>query len=205
METFCEAVFAILDHLGVSSGYIWGYSLGGRVAMSMMLQRPGFFRAAVIESANPGIRDSSGRKERADMDDRLAARLQTEGLSRFLEYWYQLPIFGSLSKGPAMSMLLQQRLRNDPDQLAEILRRLSPGRTPCLWKALTDAALPPTLFVAGEEDAKYCDIGARLAGENERIRFERMAGCGHSIHIQQPAALARIALEFLEKVEESHD
>lgn len=205
MGTTCGLVIDVLDRVGVSAGYLWGYSLGGRVAMNLLTAQPEQFAAVVLESASPGIAEAEARRERADADDALALRLETEGLARFLEYWYRLPIFGSLQRDPALPRLLQMRLRNDPHALGEILRRLSPGRTPWLWSQLTDITRPPTLFVAGAEDEKYCAIGRRLSELNPTIRFEPVSQCGHSVHIQRPAALARIVLEFLQEVEGSDD
>ena len=56
----------------------------------------------------------------------------------------------------------------------------------------------PTLFVRGESDglvsAEYVTAYARLL---PNARIATIAAAGHSPHIEQPAAFARVVLEFL--------
>ncbi len=69
--------------------------------------------------------------------------------------------------------MLSQRAAGDPAELSTVLASMSPGRAPSLWRQLaqnpkeaqggssssSSAAMTELLFVAGELDAKFVQLG----------------------------------------------
>jgi 2-succinyl-6-hydroxy-2,4-cyclohexadiene-1-carboxylate synthase len=171
-----------------------GYSLGGRVALHLAVTQPELVTALVLIGAHPGIEDTDQRAERRRADDELADRLLAIGLDAFLDEWLAQPLFATLPAGSAQRDL---RLRNDPAALAATLRNLSTGRQTPLWDLLPGLGMP-VLVLAGENDHKYTRIGRQtVATIGTNAGFAPIPGAGHAAHLEQPAATARLVVDFL--------
>jgi len=173
--------------LGIEKTHLIGYSMGGRLALYFALTYPEMVEKLVLESANPGIVDESERKERAALDDKLAARLRRDGMMAFLEFWYNIPLFASLNEYPTLKdELIHKRADQDPENMARVLSELSPGRQPELWSRLPTLQ-PPTLLVAGELDEKYCRITSQMAATLPKSTCVTLLKCGHNTHFENPS------------------
>jgi len=58
-----------------------------------------------------------------------------------------------------------------------------------LWDRLSELRMPATVVV-GERDAKFVQIGQRLAGELPNGELVIVDGAGHGIPREDPAAVA---------------
>jgi 2-succinyl-6-hydroxy-2,4-cyclohexadiene-1-carboxylate synthase len=73
-----EAVVEVLNAEGIDSCTLVGYSMGGRVALSLALRHPDRVHRLVLESASPGLRTEPERAERRDVDAERAARIEED-------------------------------------------------------------------------------------------------------------------------------
>ncbi len=122
-----EGVIAALDRFCCASCDVVGYSMGGRLAFYLLTHYPERFRRAIIESAMPGLKTKVERKERVLRDEALAYLFdQVRNRQQFRQIisdWYRQPLFESLwDSADRMEKLIEQRLDNDPRQLAISLR-----------------------------------------------------------------------------------
>lgn len=193
--TWASLINEELSAHGIKKTHLVGYSMGGRLALYFALTYPEMVEKLVLESANPGIEDEVERTERAALDDKLAARLHGEGMSAFLEFWYNIPLFASLNETPALKAeLIHKRAHQNPENMARVLSELSPGRQPSLWARLSELTMP-TLLVAGELDEKYCRITSQMEATLPKPVLSRveastrvtLPGCGHDAHLEVPA------------------
>lgn len=129
-----------------------GYSLGGRLALGLLLRHPQRIRRAVLFGAHPGLPDEE-RPARCALDDARAAACELD-LSRFLETWDRAPMF-SRRTPPSREGLTG-------DGLALSLRTLGLGRMPSRWGALPTTSVPIT-WVAGREDPRYVELMGRAS------------------------------------------
>lgn len=174
-----------------------GYSLGGRVALRLALDRPDLVERLVLVSTTAGIEDAGERAARRAADEELARRLEAEGLEGFLEDWLARPLFATL---PPDRRGLEARLGNDPRRLARALRELGTGAQEPLWDRLDTLveANVPVLVVAGAADAKFVALGRRLAASLGPVaRLEVVPECGHALPLEAPEDLARLVEAFL--------
>ena len=198
MERCIEDLVALLDELGIERAAVLGYSMGGRVALHLVLHAPERLWALVIESASPGIESEAERAERRRSDGELADSIVRDGVAPFVDRWQAIPLFASQSRLPAHARerLRQQRLRNEPLGLANSLRGLGAGEQEPLYARLHEIATP-ALVLAGADDAKYRAIAERTAGALPNARLQIVPEAGHAVHLEQPQALSSAVREFL--------
>ena len=169
-----------------------GYSMGGRVALHAALAHPGRVDALVLIGATAGIDSASDRQQRRDADELLATRIESIGVSSFIDEWLANPLFASLSDDQA---LRTDRLRNTPEGLAASLRSTGTGTQEPLWDRLAEINIP-VLVVAGERDDKFRAIGQRLADGLPQSKFEIIHDAGHSVHLEQPTITAQVLSDW---------
>jgi 2-succinyl-6-hydroxy-2,4-cyclohexadiene-1-carboxylate synthase len=175
--------------LGASGGratYV-GYSMGGRHALRLAVDRPDLVEQLVLIGASPGIAGEAERRVRAAADERLARRLERIGLDRFLEEWLAQPLFATL---PAARAGLDDRRTNTVAGLAASLRSAGTGVQAPLWDRLVELGMP-VLLVVGELDTKFAAIAddmRRAVGDNATV--VTIEGAGHAAHLEDPGAVA---------------
>lgn len=195
---FEGAAGALADAVAATAGpepATWiGYSLGGRLALRVALDRPDLVDALALLGATAGIEDSEARAARVEIDERLAAGLERKGVEEFIDGWLAQQLFSRLSRSAAG---LDERRAGTVDGLASALRLLGTGVQEPLWDRLDELAVP-VLLMAGEFDTKFSSLAFRLAtavGDNAGISF--VPGAGHAAHLERPRAVANILNRFL--------
>ena len=176
-----------LGEAGGRAVYV-GYSRGGRLCLRLALDAPELVGGLVLISASPGIAAAAERAARREADEQLAAELERDGLEPFLRRWLSQPLFASL---PDEDAGLDARLaENTVPALAHELRALGQGSQEPLWDRLSELAMP-FVAVAGSLDEKYVAIAQRMAAATGTEPVV-VSHAGHAIHLEQPAAVARV-------------
>lgn len=194
-----RAVAAALASRGVERAVWLGYSMGGRVALAAAVHVPERVEALVLVGATPGLADERERAARRAADEALAADVERGGIEAFVERWMALPLFATQARlGEAhRARMRAQRLANRPEALAASLRGAGTGAMEPLWDALPALAMP-VLLVAGALDARYRALADAMAAVLPRAERAVVAGSGHAVPIEAPAALAARVARFLE-------
>ncbi len=173
-----------------------GYSMGGRLALRLALDRPDLIGGLVLSGATAGIEDARERTDRRLADEALARRIEVDGVEAFLQDWLAQPLFEHLRPTPED---LAARHTNTATGLASSLRLAGTATMdPPWWGELTTCTVP-TLVVAGARDAKFRRLGQRLAarlGDGRTARFTTVAGTGHAAHLEDPATFAALVRSF---------
>lgn len=189
----CERdLLELWEREGVGRTHLAGYSMGGRLALYVATRHPERLLSLTVISAHAGL-DGAAREERRQRDETLAQEIEARGIEWFAAYWSALPLFAGLARRGArfQAQVESARLDNDPGRLAASLRGMGPGSAPSVWAAL-GAIEVPALFIAGSEDGDYPEQARRLAAAVPRGRAEILAGAGHSVHLEDPAAVAEL-------------
>lgn len=196
MSNTAHALIDWLDQLNVETCFLVGYSMGGRLALYLNLYFPHRFSKIVLESASPGLKLHRDRLERKQHDFELAKTLEESDFLSFLENWYAQPLFASLKKHPKFKYLIENRLQNNPVELAKSLRNLSSGCQPCLWEKIKENQ-NSLLLLAGEYDTKFIAINSEMAKLCQSATLEVVSNCGHNIHFENPKTFVANVLTFL--------
>jgi 2-succinyl-6-hydroxy-2,4-cyclohexadiene-1-carboxylate synthase len=194
-----EDTAALLAQSAGRATYL-GYSLGGRVCLTLALEHPAVVERLILLGAHPGIAGAEDRAARIAADEALAERLvpsngeEGEPLEAFLETWLSGPLFAHLTEDQRD---LAARFENTPAGLAASLRATGTGtQRPSLERLHT--LTMPVLLVAGANDARFSDLTAEMAdaiGENASVAI--VPGAGHAAHTEEPEAFAEVVNAFL--------
>jgi 2-succinyl-6-hydroxy-2,4-cyclohexadiene-1-carboxylate synthase len=171
-----------------------GYSMGGRFALQVALRHPESVSRLVLVSTTAGIDDPDDRARRREADERLATRIEAEGVEPFLREWLSQPLFSNL---PPEAAGLESRLGSTAEGLASSLRLAGAAEQEPAWQRLRSLSMP-VLVVTGGLDAKYAAIGERLvSGIGTNARLCVIAGAGHACHLERPEAFVEAVTPFL--------
>ena len=188
----------LLDELGIEKTDMLGYSMGGRTAITFASLYPERIRKLVLESTTPGLENSSDREARVQQDHKLAMKIESEGLGKFIDFWESIPLFQSQLNLPeeVREQIRSQRLENNPVGLANSLRGMGTGAQPSWWDKLTDFDFQ-TLLITGELDKKFCKIASDMASKLPNATHLSIIDCGHAIHVEEREKFGTIVSEFL--------
>jgi 2-succinyl-6-hydroxy-2,4-cyclohexadiene-1-carboxylate synthase len=188
----------LLDQLGIEKADLLGYSMGGRTAITFASLYPERVRKLILESTTPGLKTSEEREARIQKDHKLAARIEREGVEKFIDFWEKIPLFHSQLNLPTevREQIRSQRLKNDPVGLANSLRGMGTGAQPSWWEELVNFDFE-TLLITGELDEKFCKIADDMALKLPNPTKLTINGCGHAIHVEEREKFGTIVSEFL--------
>lgn len=207
MAELCEAVRALLDHLGVDQigagrPIIVGHSFGGRVAMELCLAHPGRFAGLVlINSAGlvhyPQFFSTLGRQLlRPTVVGTLMIGLAPIFLHR---------IFGKSSER-GNRFMKQVFGRIEPQaafNFAHHAHPLLPDLVSNIKDRMPELQLPVQV-IWGERDA-LLDLRRiePVLRQIPDVAIERFADCGHMPNLEKPEDVCAVILRFFERVRAS--
>lgn len=199
MAKTADALINLLDELEVRRCFLVGYSMGGRLALYLTLHFPQRFHKVILESASPGLSTDKERLERIKRDEQIARKLvrsfERDDFYKFLENWYNQPIFGNIKNHPQFEQMIENRLQNNPVELAKSLRFMGTGVQPALWDKLQQNKIPLLLLV-GEKDLKFVDINTKMAKINEYCELKIVENAAHNIHLENTSIFVKNIRDF---------
>ncbi len=196
MPNTATALIHLLDELKIDKCHLFGYSMGGRLALYMAVNFPSRFHKLILESASPGLRSEAERSLRCQSDFKLADKLENSNFQEFLFNWYNQPLFESLRQHDNFDKVRERRLENNPLELAKSLRSLGTGNQPSLWDKLSNHQIP-TLLMVGESDHKFQTINTEMAGLCQVAKAKIIPESGHSTHWENPREWVESMIIFL--------
>ena len=189
-----EATATAIGTRGRRAVYV-GYSMGGRLALRLALDRPDLVQGLVLVSSTAGIAEPDARAERVVADETLAESVERDGVDAFLERWLAQPLFATVPPGAAG---LAERRGLSARYIAHCLRVLGAGAMDPMWDRLAELEMPIAL-VTGTTDAKYEKLALtmleRMRGDVVHVRLDG----GHALPLEQPAVLGGFVASFADR------
>ena len=198
MPAACQFVSEFVGSANEGEVDLVGYSMGGRVALSLAVEKPKWLRKLVLISARPGWDTLEDRLVRTEKDERLAARIEERGVLAFAEEWENSPIIASQrSIAPAIRQRMQHTRRaHAAVGLAASLREMGSGAMPSLWHRLKDISVE-TIWITGQLDSTYGKLAREAAARNPLFLHQEVPHAGHCTHLEKPVAFREILDRFL--------
>ena len=170
-----------------------GYSMGGRLAMHLLIAQPKLWDAAIFVSANPGTASVAERSARKELDHNWTQRFLKDDWEKVVFDWNKQNLFTNTL--PPKDALALPRPEKDFDRkaLARVLEEWSLAQQDDLAVRLAQVNIP-VLWMAGEHDEKYCDLLSGFPQVAKSHRFEKISGAAHRAPWDHPS-------EFISKLE----
>jgi len=188
----------LVGAVGGRASYV-GYSLGGRLVLTLALEQPELVDHLICVGASAGIEAPDERAARRHADGVLADRLQHEdgdaaAFERFLDNWLAGPLFAHLtdeqSDRPA-------RRRNRGRGLASSLRTAGAAEQAPSWSRLETLTMPVSI-VTGERDTKFNALAEQMvAAIGPNATRLVVADVGHAVPFEAPDRFADLVADEL--------
>ncbi|CAN7768054.1 alpha/beta fold hydrolase [Caballeronia sp. LjRoot31] len=176
MDTHADDIVDLMDHLGVQKAVIGGISLGGYVALSLVLRYPDRVSGLILANTRAGADSEQGRAQR----EALALEVERRGPQAVVDSFGERP-FGPDCSEDAKTFARSITLRQSIPGLTSFIRGMAqrPDRTPALASIRT-----PTLIVSGTEDI--------LIPSAESVAMQRLIAGSHFVDIPRAGHLSNI-------------
>lgn len=175
------------------SRFLLGYSLGGRLGFHALLHQPELWQGAIIISADSGLASECDRKTCLARDQQWSHKFLTEDWNELLQEWNALPVF--CGRKPAYPVLEQAFSRRN---IAQAFQNFSKGHQADLLPQLQQLNLP-ILYLSGEEDQKYCQIGQWLTKDSPQMTHTMVPKAGHRVPWENPRAVMSVVPQFIQQ------
>lgn len=186
-----------LCSLGQSKFHLFGYSMGGRLALQFAVKNSHQLHSLIVVSTTAGINQEAIRKERAEADVQLAQKILSSEPVDFLTGWLSQSIFqGIAERGQDfIAQEVVRRLPIQPSGLACSLKYFSTGVMPSVWHQLKEIKTP-SLAIAGSRDRKYLALASELVTLMPNATL-RILETSHAPLIESPDLLGKEITNFL--------
>lgn len=191
-------LYEIIDFLNIDKLFLVGYSMGGRLALQFSLKFPTKVLGLILESTSFGIENGAERAKRVESDKSLAEKITGEGIEKFIDYWYSLPLFNSLKHLPAERFreLKQVRKKNDLNGLKNTLLRFSTGKMKYLIPESKKIRFK-VLLIVGDLDKKFKESSKKVVEQIPNSMLKIVPNTGHNVHFEKPEVFLKLINEFI--------
>ncbi len=177
--------------------FLYGYSMGGRLALQLALHRPDLYKGLILESSTFGIEGETERQARQSLDARRSDAI-TGNFDGFLEDWAKMPLFNSTNPEPELLDKMNKIQKDqNPFWLANSLQGFGTGTMPCVRDRLSEIPIPVQLLV-GEKDSKFLHINRQMQKELRDTELTVVKEAGHRVHLDQPEPLVNQLINFIQ-------
>ncbi|WP_246646659.1 alpha/beta fold hydrolase [Nonomuraea ceibae] len=191
-DAYVADAAAFLRGLGLGPVVVLGHSMGGVTAFRLAARHPGLVRALIVEEAGAlnhrpeiphPVLDVTGWPRRAPTLDALRRAIEAQGIpdaSYFLESAVEHPDGWGLLFDCDDMMASQEALVGD------------------WWPGWLGSACPALLIHGLDSFVLPTAMARQMAERRPGTVLRELAGCGHWVHDDAPAAFAATVREFLD-------
>ena len=189
-----DDLHSIINRITGEKVMIYGYSMGGRLALQYAVNHPEKISSLILESTTCGLNDEEKRGERIKDDEQKASEIETD-FDAFLNSWKQNQLFaGTL---PDLAEIYNDIARKqNPGAMAASLRGFGTGSMPPVCHKLNQLNLP-VLLISGESDQKFTDIHQSMAERLPDSVSRIIPGASHRVHASQPDRFIKEIKHFI--------
>lgn len=182
----------ILSEQLQGGSFLYGYSMGARLALSLASRFPELLYGLILESGTFGIENETERQARQSLDGRRADAI-TGNFPDFLMNWRKMDL---LRTNQEHEFIQKIQDRQDPRWMANSLLGFGTGTMPCMRDQLPYLPVPVQL-ITGDRDQKYISINQVMNKEISDCRLNIVSGAGHKVHLDQPEETSAIIRSFI--------
>jgi 3-oxoadipate enol-lactonase len=195
--THAGDLLALLDHLDIARAVLAGLSFGGRVVLQAALAAPERVTGLILlDAVLDGIPWDPAS---AQALDETARQARARGLLAGRAAWLAHPLFAAARQQPELAGRLTEMVAGYPGQ-HWTGRDPHQQTRPRPIDVLEELAMP-VLVAVGEHDVPgFQEMSAVLARRIPGAQYHAVAGAGHVINMEQPAAVNELLARFLDQL-----
>jgi 2-succinyl-6-hydroxy-2,4-cyclohexadiene-1-carboxylate synthase len=176
--------------------FLYGYSMGARLALQLALHRPDLYKGLILESGTFGIEGETEQQARQALDARRSDAIMGN-FKGFLKEWTEMPLFNSSNADPELIEKTKEiQKQQNPFWVANSLQGFGTGTMPCVRERLGELPMPVQLIV-GEKDSKFLHINRQMEKEIPNSELSVVKEAGHRVHLDQPEHLITQIKNFI--------
>ena len=173
--------------------FLYGYSMGARLALNIALTRPDLIQGLILESGTFGIEVEAERQARQALDAARSDQI-IGNYSDFINQWQELDVF---KRDKPDDQLISIQKAQNPYWMANSLLGFGTGTMPCLRDRLSEI-VTPTLLFTGEFDSKFIRINQVMRKELNHAEIVILPESGHRVHSTASFEIAEHLKTFIE-------
>jgi 3-oxoadipate enol-lactonase len=192
--THAGDLVALLDHLAIGDAALAGLSFGGRVVLQATLAAPARVRGLVLlDAVLDGV---PWDPESAAGLDEVARQVRAGGVPAGQQAWLAHPLFAAARQRPDLAARLAAMVAEYPGQHWLGQDPYRPARPEPV--SVLERVTAPTLVAVGDRDVPcFREMSAVLARRIPGAQYRVIAGAGHMVNLEQPAAVNDLLTGFL--------
>jgi 2-succinyl-6-hydroxy-2,4-cyclohexadiene-1-carboxylate synthase len=169
-----------------------GYSLGGRLALHALAERPKLYDAVILLSTNPGLVRDKEQQERWQSDVQWSKKFLQMPWAALLKEWNGQNVFNDSAIEPPR---LENQYRRD--HLAKALTEWSLSKQ-ADFRDLIAHQQEKILWLSGEKDIKFLSLAMELKKKASGLAEGVVSRASHRILFDNPSEVAGRMIQFLE-------
>ena len=189
---FCSRVEALPNAKHV----LLGYSLGGRLGFHALLECPQLWTGAIIIAADPGLPNEKAKTKQLAHDQAWAQRWLEGDWNDLWRDWNAQGIFAGRE-----NMAQPSEAELSRGKISQTFDSFSKGRQADLRPRLAQLDTLPILYVSGENDNKYNDLGIELTVLCPKLIHKTVLDAAHRVPWENPAEFIELVKNFLKQIE----
>lgn len=201
VQSQIEFLDKILTKLNIEKPILVGYSMGGRLALSYLLNFPNNINSMVLESASFGFKTKTEREERINSDKILSNKIMNSSIEEFIESWMNIPLFDSQNKLPLpiRKEQTENKIRtNNVIGLTNSLLGFGTGNMINYFNEL-EKVKTKILLITGSLDSKFTEIAKETNSLFPNSHHSIVGDAGHNVHLEKPEEFLKLLSSFLLK------
>jgi pimeloyl-ACP methyl ester carboxylesterase len=183
---------------GDTPAVLGGLSFGGLASLHFALAQPARVRALLLIDTGPGFKNPDAQARWQAQIERTAGFLEARGCEAFVASKAAATAIGLHAQTPQAQAAARAIAAQDPVGLALFARRVA-GPAPPVIDRLGEIERP-ALVVVGEHDEPYQRAAEVLASRLPKAESARIAGAGHVVNLDEPAAFDAAVLGYLARL-----
>ncbi len=192
VDRMAKLIQSWTEQQDVGKVHLVGYSLGGRIALGLLLRYPQLFAEGTLLSTQPGLQEGSSRMARAALEKKWIDVLLSKGTEEFVKQWEKNELFESQENLPKERLAAQRKMRlaHRPEALALSIKELGLSQMPSYWDWLPWIRIPIHL-ITGERDTKFTMLAKQMKELLPVSKLSVLPNCGHHPLLEQPETCIR--------------
>jgi len=187
---------AIIRNYCPSKPYLYGYSMGGRLAIRYALYASSSLKGLLLESTSPDIQGLGSLRDRLLIDQERAQQVLTD-YEGFLLTWNNMPMFkGGKPSDDAYQAYLNIQHHQKPEGIANSLTGFSAALMPNIRTQLMSLQLPVQL-IAGAYDVAYTAHARQMHKMLPNSELSVITDAAHRVHLDTPIQITDIIKKFI--------